>query len=239
MIDIENVSVTIANKEILKPINLSFSKTGVVGIIGPNGAGKTTLAKVLCHLIEFNGLVRLDGKNLDDIDATSRAAIISYCGELPSDIELSVKDIISYARVNKVEDKQLLQDILSIFDLEPILDQKIYTLSGGERQRVNLAAAFYQDSKVIILDEPTNFLDPLHIDMLEKAILKQSLNHLVLVVSHHINFICNTTGRVLGLKNGSLIFNEEISNLFEDKHLDNLFEREFKYSQNEEGVFVK
>ncbi|EQC44686.1 ABC transporter ATP-binding protein [Bacteriovorax sp. Seq25_V] len=239
MIVAKDLSFSVLDKVILHETGISFGDTGVVGIIGQNGAGKSTLAKAMCNLLDFSGEILINDKSLRDISGFERASLVSYCGEMTSDIDLSAGEVIEYARVDGSENSDLLSKIYEIFDIEKIKKQKISTLSGGERQRINLAASFYQESAAIILDEPTNFLDPLHIDMLEKAIVLFSKNHLVIVISHNINFISNIAGSIIGLKNGEVIFNDEVSKLLSEGYLDKIFEREFKYFCNEDGVFIK
>ena len=240
MLKIENLSVQISNKILLNDISLSFDSDKVVGVLGPNGAGKSTLLKSLAQLIDSKGKLEIDNKNFRDFDLRERSLCVSYCGSSDEILsEMSAADVLNYSRYGRDEDVALKDRIIDIFDLSELLERSVNVLSGGERQRLNLACSLYQDSKVILWDEPTNYLDPRHVDKLEE-IIKNELSHkLMIVVSHDINFLLDISDRIVSLKNSSLFNNQRTAELFEEESLDNLFDKNFLYLKQDSKMVVR
>lgn len=199
-------------KPIIKGINVKINAGEVVGVIGPSGSGKTTLAKLITGIWKpTSGLTRLDGA---DIYTWNRDDINNHLGYLPQDVELfngSVKDNI--ARMNKEADSQKVIDAArSAFVHELILrlpngyetDIGIAgsQLSAGQRQRIALARAFYNNPKVIILDEPNSNLDQEGDEALAKSIQFAKQNGSTVIVISHRQNIMNVLDKLLVIQNG-------------------------------------
>lgn len=238
MIQIENLNVSFFKKNIIKNISHHFSTDeGVCAIIGKNGAGKSTFAKAICQIIKSEGIVRVKDRDLKSAPDSTRARLLSYCEELSAEIQLEVCEVLEYSRVGFSEDKEMLNKLIIDFDLAQLLYQSVSSLSGGERQRLSLACAFYQDSKVIFLDEPTNYLDPKHVDELI-IYLKNLKNKKIFIISHDINFLLKVSEDFFALASGEFSFSCLKEELIKKKLLDKIFEKKFHYIVNNEEVYV-
>jgi ABC-type cobalamin/Fe3+-siderophores transport system ATPase subunit len=230
MLTISNISVKTQNKHIVDNISLMADGAQIIGVVGPNGAGKTTFLKAVANLIEHEGEVLFEDIPLSSLTSLKRTEMISYCGSADEILtELSVEDVLDYSRYGKDQDTKLKERVIELFELDRLLQQSVNSLSGGERQRLNLACSIYQNSKIILWDEPTNYLDPKHVDILEGIVKEQISDRIVIIVSHDINFLLDISDRVLGLKNGEVVVDKDTQTIFDDKILDKVFDKNFLY----------
>lgn len=240
MLEINNLSVIKQGKSLLKNISMNVPRAGVHAIIGANGAGKTTLLKSLAMLIETEGTLKYENELASNIDPDKRAKLLTYCGQSEfRDSLMTVNDIISYSRFGDKEDINLKNTLLEKFELYDLVDRPLASLSGGEGQRVNLLCSLYQNSQYVFWDEPTNFLDPKHVDLLEELVTHFSQMKSFLIVSHDLNFLMDISDHIFALKNGEIIFESSKKDVFDDKKLDNVFEKKFSYFKDNQRFIVR
>jgi len=230
MLKIDQITVLVESKKLINNISLEIDKAHVVGIVGANGAGKTTLLRAISELVEHTGSVSYQGIPLVELSALKRTEVISYCGSADEILtEMKSRDVLEYSRYGKDQNNELKHRAIELFELSELMDRTVSSLSGGERQRLNLACSLYQDSKVMLWDEPTNYLDPKHVDLLEEIVKEQTKNKLLIVVSHDINFLLDIADEIVGLKNAELSFVSNTRDVFENKLLDDIFDKNFLY----------
>lgn len=240
MLTINNISVKAQHKSLVENISINADGAQVIGIVGPNGAGKTTLLKSIANLIDHEGEVLFEEVPMKSLSALKRTEVISYCGSADEILtELSVEDVLEYSRYGKDQDSELLKRVIDLFELERLLVQPVNSLSGGERQRLNLACSVYQNSKIILWDEPTNYLDPKHVDILENIVKENMKDKTIIIVSHDINFLLDISDRVIGLKNGEVLIDKKTRDIFEEKVLDKVFDKNFLYIQECDKLVVR
>lgn len=207
MIEIINLCCKYRRKEIIKDLNITFNESKFIGIVGRNGCGKTTLLKAIMDLISFEGTIKVDGEVLS---LKERARAISYMPQFRSIPDMSVINMINHGRypVNKGRfeyDKCL--KYLELLEIAELANQNVRNLSGGERQKVYLAMCLAQETKYILLDEPTTYLDiDAKIELWE--ILKKliSLNKTIIVVSHEVMDILGYCDEVMVMDKGKAIY---------------------------------
>ena len=205
-------------------VSFSIKKGQIIGLLGHNGAGKTTIMKIVSGYLEADkGEVSLDGISLK----TNAKLLQQHLGYLPENLpiypEMSVAEYLDYAadmkglKANKkaTEIKRVIQSTnLSVKLLAPI-----ETLSRGYKQRVGVAQAILGKPKLLILDEPTNGLDPKqtqHMRQLIKEIAKDATVILSTHIMQEVNALCD---RVVILKSGQLVLDEKLETLQHSKHL--------------------
>ena len=195
----ENISVTIGGKNILQDVSYKFSSGKRTAIIGPNGAGKSTLLKVLCLLNEkFSGVVTIDGKNIREVGRNNLSkvmAILPQERDAPQDT--TIRQLVSFGRFphrkffggESQEDSEAIKNALVLTKLTEFENRQVASLSGGERQRAWLAMTLAQRPKILLLDEPTTYLDIAHqlevMDII--ADVNRKFSTTIIMVLHDIN----------------------------------------------------
>lgn len=193
-----DLRLNLGGHEILHGINLDFSAHKIHAILGPNGCGKTTLVKGMCGAAKLSqGEVFLDGRPISGLSAAKMArkmALVWQGGHITGD--LTVQRLVSYGRYAHLPWWQLrppthdhaVEHAMARTGVLPMASRRVETLSGGERQRVWLAAALAQEPELLLLDEPTTYLDIAHqIDILELVReLNQTSGLTVVMVLHDL-----------------------------------------------------
>ena len=218
MIEVNNLSFSYNynNKKILKYISFKLFENERLCIIGPNGSGKTTLLKCLCNILDFQGSVFINNKNIKDIEVYKSVSFLSQSSEIYFDY--NVFDTVMLGRyanfkdkllsIPSKEDKEFVFEFLEKLNIIHLKDKLINRLSGGELQKVFLARAFAQNPKIILMDEPTNHLDlNSQIELIYN--LKEWVNkdfRCIIAVMHDINNALNFADKILVLKDGNSKF---------------------------------
>lgn len=164
-----DIRVTLGGNEILHGIDADFQPGLVHGVLGPNGCGKTTLLRIICGVLKpDSGQVTLDGTAVNEISPSALArkmAVVWQGGTAPSDI--TVKRLVGHGRyahlpwwkLNPPSDDEPIMRAMERTGISQWANRRVATLSGGERQRVWIATALAQEPDVLLLDEPTTYLD--------------------------------------------------------------------------------
>ncbi|WP_345971169.1 LPS export ABC transporter ATP-binding protein [Sulfurimonas sp. HSL1-6] len=204
---------TIKQTEIVRGVSLEVNTGEVVGLLGPNGAGKTTTFYMICGLVEATGgEVFIDEKNISSypMHARARAGI----GYLPQEAsifkDLTVEENLMVAAQavikNKKEQRERIDEMLDIFNIEPIRYRKGISLSGGERRRAEIARALVARPRFLLLDEPFAGVDPLAVLDIQKVV-EQLVKHDigVLITDHNVRETLDVCDRAYVIKSGTLL----------------------------------
>jgi len=214
---VENIKVEIDGQTILDSITLDVKKGEFFSLIGANGSGKTTLLKALCRIKKFcSGEIRINGVSIKEMNQKELVRQVGYVAQFNVIPEFTVREFVLFSRYAYLkpfatytrEDLDIVHEALKITFTENIQHRKMNTLSGGERQRVIIASALAQKCSIILLDEPTTYLDPrfqMEINELIKKI-NQEMAITVINVTHDLNSACLLSDRVAALKNGKIAF---------------------------------
>jgi iron complex transport system ATP-binding protein len=196
-------------KQILKQLSFEAARGGFLAIAGPNGVGKTTLINLLCGLLRpSSGTINIDSVPTESYSTRKLAQKIAVVRqEFVPVFDFTVAQIVSMARLpylgtfgfESETDKQIVRESLEATETTQFALRAIGSLSGGERQRVFIARALAANSPVLLLDEPTSFLDLKHqvgiYDLLKKMQLERGKT--VIVVTHDINLATQYCDEVL------------------------------------------
>ncbi|WP_069807072.1 ABC transporter ATP-binding protein [Vulcanisaeta thermophila] len=216
-ISVEELSKSFNGTVVLRNVSFSIDCGEAVTLLGPNGAGKTTTLRILAGLMRpDHGLVRICG-----IDMFRNPALAKACvGYLPEDavpfLNLTVRENLEYvAALRGIRDIMgAVDDVMQLLDLEEIADKTAATLSRGNRQRLALAMAIINKPRVLLLDEPLNYLD---IPTQEKVIaLLRELNSrgtAILVSTHIMSIAERLASRVLIINKGSIVWSGHMNDL--------------------------
>lgn len=222
MIAIKNLHKKFGKLTVLEGLNLDINTGGIFAILGPNGSGKTTLIKsILGMVIPNGGEIKID--NISVLKKWEYRNEINYLPQIANfPANLSLKELI--AMVKNLRSKNAYEnELISLFGLEPFLNQKLGTLSGGTKQKVNIVLTFMFDSNLFILDEPTNGLDPVSMIHLREIILKEKAKGKTLLITTHImSFVEELADEIVFLLDGKIYFKGSVSSLKEQTQENNL-----------------
>lgn len=230
IITIDNVCKNYKSKKALDNVSLSIKQGELFGLLGVNGAGKTTLIKILCGLTrKTSGTITINNFNLDkEIDKIKEIIDISP-QETSVANNLTVKENLEFfANIYNTNDANTINEIVDIFNLNEVLNQRAKTLSGGYKRRLSIAIALISKPKILFLDEPTLGLDVFARRELWNIIKKLQKNITIILTSHYLEEIENLCDRVAILSNGKLL---KTGTIKEIKQITN--------TQNFEDAFIK
>ena len=230
IITIDNVCKNYKSKKALDNVSLSIKQGELFGLLGVNGAGKTTLIKILCGLTrKTSGIITINNFNLDkEIDKIKEIIDISP-QETSVANNLTVKENLEFfANIYNNNDDKIINEIIDIFNLNEVLNQRAKTLSGGYKRRLSIAIALISKPKILFLDEPTLGLDVFARRELWNIIKKLQKNITIILTSHYLEEIENLCDRVSILSNGKLLRTGTIEEI-----------KQITNTQNFEDAFIK
>lgn len=229
------LTLAYGEKIVAPDMSLLFDKPEIVGIIGPNGSGKSTLLKALSHLLQpASGQVLLEGVNLAKMPRRKVAralSILPQSATAPGDY--AVYDLVACGRsphrgpfaALSTEDRRVIEEAIAMAGLEPLSYRRMDTLSGGEKQRAWLAMALAQQSSILMLDEPTTYLDVHHqLEMLQLIQrLQRELNLKVIMVLHDLNQAIRFCHRIIAVKNGMVFADGSVETVMTVENMRQLY----------------
>ena len=218
MISVKNLTKYYGDFQALKGISFEIKSGEIVGILGPNGAGKSTTLRILtCYLNPSDGDAIIDGKSIlnDEINVKKTIGYLPESAPLYND--MCVFDYLIYmADIQELEKSKLnerLNYVVNVCSLKEVISKPIGELSKGYKQRVGLAGSMIHDPKILILDEPTNGLDPNQIVEIRELIKELGKEKTVLVSTHILSEVEATCSRAIIINKGDIIADDTPKNL--------------------------
>ncbi len=218
VLEVKNLFKRFKNFQAVEDVSFFVKEGEIVGFLGPNGAGKTTTIQMLLGVLTpTKGEILYFGKDLkkNREEILEKINFSSTYTNLPFD--LTVKEALNYTSYfyDIKNRKERIEDIKSNFELDDIYKQRISELSSGQLTRLNLAKAFINYPKVLLLDEPTASLDPEIAKYIRDFILKKrkKFNLSILITSHNMTEVEEICDRVIFINNGKIVANDTPENL--------------------------
>lgn len=212
-VEIDDVTVALGGREVVRNASLTVEPGEVVGLLGPNGSGKSSLLRTLYRAVKpRSGAVRLDGGEIRNLSGRQVARSVAVMlQDPPTDFDLSVEETVLLGRVphhasfgrDTADDLRIVADAMQRAEITDLGDRMVATLSGGQRQRVMLARALAQESPVLVLDEPSNHLDINHQHELMSTV--RNLGRTVIAALHDLNLASQYCDRVVVLSDGRVV----------------------------------
>lgn len=218
ILEVKDISLSYQKEPIVKELDVSFMKGKISVIIGPNGCGKSTLLKGISRLLKKEtGTIILNDTNMDELsnkEIAKQLAFLPQSATAPEDV--TVNDVVELGRypyrklLQKVskEEKIIVDEVLNQTGLFHLRDENINNLSGGQKQRVWIAMALAQKTEIILLDEPTTYLDLGHqievLNLLKD--LNETTNQTIIMVLHDLNLASRFSDYMIGMKDGRVAY---------------------------------
>lgn len=203
--------------DVLDGLDVDVLDGTVTAVIGPNGCGKSTLLRALARLLPpRHGHVLLDGKRIDRYPSREVARVLGVLPQTPVAPDgLTVADLVArgrhphqtWYRQWSGDDETAVAEALRWTGMTEFAERTVDTLSGGQRQRVWISMALAQGTEILLLDEPTTFLDLAHqvdvLDLVER--LHREMRRTVVMVLHDLNLAARYAGRLIAMRDGRIV----------------------------------
>ncbi len=248
-IRVENLTVSYEKNIIIKNMNLSIPKGKITIIIGANGCGKSTLLKTICRINKIaEGEIFINDKNIKKVkekEIAKEAAFLPQGPVCPSG--LTVKQLVAYGRFphQKIiggltsHDKEMIEWAIKETGLSEFSDREVESLSGGQRQRAWIAMTLAQESELIMLDEPTTYLDMSYqlevLEILKK--LNKEKKRTIVIVLHELNNACRFADNIIGLKKGKIVCEGRPLDVINKENLKEIYGIDAALVKNENGEY--
>ena len=228
---IRSISKTYDKRKVVNKVSLDLQKGEAIGLLGPNGAGKTTCFYMIAGLINTDeGDIILDRSRINHLPMHIRAK--NGIGYLPQEssifrgltVEQNILSVLEIQKYTKNEKFQILEELMSEFNIGKIRNSYGATLSGGERRRTEIARALATNPSYILLDEPLAGIDPIAIDDVKNLIHKlKSKNIGVLITDHNVRETLGIIDKAYILFEGSVIMSGNPDQIKSDKRVRDVY----------------
>lgn len=215
VLKVQNLSATLGGRAVLKDVSFEAGRGELIGLIGPNGAGKTTLLRSILGLAASSGRVELDGRDVETLRTTEKAASIAY---LPQERDVAwpvpVHMLVSLGRRAlkppfvglDATDEAKIQSAMERMDIVAFRDRPADALSGGERARALIARVLAQDTPLILADEPVAGLDPAHqLGLMESFSAEANDGRTIIVSLHDLGLAAQYCSRLILMDHGQVV----------------------------------
>ena len=220
VVKVEHLSHKYTSQWAIKNINFEIKERGVVGLLGSNGAGKSTTMNIICGVLnQTEGEVYINGVSLRENPVEAKKHIGFLPQKPPLYGDLTVDEYLVYcANLRLMDQKEIRAAVDKAKERCGIMhfsNRLIRNLSGGYQQRVGIAQAIVHNPKFVVLDEPTNGLDPIQILEIRQLIKEIATDHSVLLSTHILSEVQATCGYIRMIEHGNVVFTgtmEEFNN---------------------------
>ncbi|MEK4424584.1 ABC transporter ATP-binding protein [Solibacillus sp. FSL K6-1523] len=237
---IDSLTLSYGTEPIIENLNLTIPMNEISVLIGANGCGKSTLLRSLARLLKpKQGAVLLDGKNIFELSTKDVAKKLSILPQSPIAPEgLTVLQLVKQGRYPHQtwrkqwteKDEKIVLDAIKATGMIDLQHKNIDELSGGQRQRAWIAMTLAQDTDIILLDEPTTYLDLTHqIEILDLLFeLNETQNRTIIMVLHDINLACRYADHIITVKNRTVFKQGKPEDIMVEDLVENVFDMKCK-----------
>lgn len=231
----ERLSLAYGNRTIVEQLNLTVPDGKITALVGSNGSGKSTILKAMARILNpIGGCVRLDGKEIHRQPTKEVAKQLAILPQNPTSPEgLTVRELVSFGRYPhqrgfgslNAEDRRMVDWALGATNMQDFADRSVDQLSGGQRQRAWIAMALAQGTELLLLDEPTTYLDMAH--QIEVMLLLEKLNReqrtTIVMVVHDLNHAARYAQHLVALKKGTVLYEGDPTEVMTSEMLRDVF----------------
>lgn len=234
MIQFSNVSYSYGKNRVLENVTMSVRPHTVTALIGRNGCGKSTLVSCISGQLNYLGKITVGGREVKSMTEIERSRMISVLPQILNTPDVSVRKLVSFGRYpylgwqKKLDEEnwEMVDHAIADTNLTLMADQSVCSLSGGERQRAYFAMMLANDSRILIMDEPTTYMDIDHQrQLLEFSAELKRRKKTVMIVIHDISAALEFADSIAIINNGKIVFHGDRDSCIESFVLENIFGR--------------
>jgi ABC-2 type transport system ATP-binding protein len=216
IVKIEHLSHKYTSAWAIRDINLEIYQKGIVGLLGSNGAGKSTTMNILCGVLnQTEGNVYIDGIDIRQRPEEAKKLLGFLPQTAPLHLELTVEEYLTYCafirNVEKYKVKQAVKEVMEKCGVAHFSKRVLRNLSGGYKQRVGIAQAIIHQPKLVVLDEPTNGLDPNQVLEVRKLIKEIAEERAVIFSSHILSEVQAICKDIKMIESGHMVFSDTMN----------------------------
>ncbi len=240
LIEVRDLSMDVGSARLLDKLSFTVADGASLAVLGPNGAGKTTLLRCLLRIHQgWTGEIRIQGREIRELRQRQLARRLSYVPQLEGrHFPFTVRNFVAMSRYphrdafggSTAGDRKAVDRALDLTDLRALADGSMEVLSGGERQQVLIAAALAQEAHILLLDEPTAFLDYRHRVRIHEilATIRAETGTTTVLVTHDLNEALAVSTEALALRDGKRVFLGPVSGLLDPAVPSKIFDVSFE-----------
>ena len=245
-LEIKDLCFSYRDKQVLRSINLSVKDGEMISLLGKNGAGKTTLLRLIPGFLKSErGSITIDKRPVGEMKLRERAGFMAYIPQITRSVfPYSVRTSILMGCSNRLslmqapgkKEEEKVQQMIELLNLQEIAERNMDNISGGERQLVLVARALMQDARLLILDEPTSFLDYSNqLLVLEKVSDLVQKGYSCIYSTHNPELALMHSTRVVAMSDGTIVYDDKPENLLGNDVLSKLYGRTISIVRTEKG----
>ena len=244
MLEIRSLSAGYSGHPVLKNVSLSIPAGKATILAGPNGCGKSSLLKAVTGILPHTGRILLDGRDLTSLPSRELAQAIAFLPQHRPVPEITAERLVlhgpfpclHYPRRYREADRQIAREAMARLGISHLAQRSLPALSGGQRQKVYIAMALAQDTPVILLDEPTAFLDISHqLQLMTQARLLAQEGKTVVAVLHDLTMALEQADNLILMENGTITAQGTPESVFQTSLLSHTFHVPIRRPQTPEG----
>lgn len=249
ILEIRNLHFSYRDHKVLNGLSLTVTDGEMVSLLGRNGAGKTTLLRLIPGFLKSDAdAILIDGRPVSEMSLRERATYMAYIPQITRSVfPYSVRTSILMGCSNRLglfqnpgpSEEKRVEEVIELLNLQEIAGRNMETISGGERQLVLIARALMQDARLLILDEPTSFLDYsnqlLVLERVEDLVRK---GYCCIYSTHNPDLALAHSTRAVVMKDGTIVFDDKPSALLGSDVLSRVYGRHIDVVKTENGGMV-
>lgn len=235
-LSIKNVCKKYGNFTAVNNVSFSAKKGDIIALLGPNGAGKSTLMNMIAgYLSADEGLIEVMGKNIESFALFAKENIGFLPEGAPLYPDMKVKRFLQYMSELRNLKKDTVEKAAEIANICEVMQQKIETLSKGYQRRVGFAQSILHNPPILLLDEPTDGLDPNQKDYMRKLIKQMSKDKTIVISTHLLEEAENVCNRILILNHGKIVAEGTLTRILEKTKTANIAQAFKKLTDKEKS----